>query len=140
MERGSHFFDRRLAPAIFGDLLILPAASGRNLTDQSQISALQLLRGLLLGRDPPTTTAALGPAFGGSSAGRTPTAASGRECLNGAANRPAGHFAQGLQTALELANFPLDVVRVPVNVARRNPALADQALQNIVALAGSQWL
>src|SRR5438128_1494018 len=51
-DSGLHRVDGRFASRFLGDLLILTAAAGRDLTDQAEVTALKLTRRELLRRDP----------------------------------------------------------------------------------------
>src|SRR5262245_50743717 len=137
-ERAGHLFDCRLATLVLGDLLILTAPAGRDLADQTEVAALKLARGELLGGDGRTA-----PPSALRSAGRRrclgAIARSGRAAATATGHsRPrtaAGGFAKRLQTPLELVDLGLHLVYVTKDLARRNAPVVDHPVNDIRGLS-----
>src|SRR5437588_11825150 len=147
-ECARHFPDRGFASLFLGHLLVLTAPAGGDLADQSKVTALQLARRQLLGRNGGATaaTSALRATARGRGSGAGCFGAIARSGGTSAAARRGGRWAtttthsgaQRLQAPFELVDLVLHFVDVTNDLTRRNAPVTDHSVDDIRSLSRTQ--
>jgi len=135
VQRVLHLADRGFASAFFGDLGVLRAPRRGDLPDESEVAALQLTLGALLGRQRGRATAATTAARWCRGALRARSGRTTWSATNRGRDRRTGGRAQRLQSVLEIRDLAMHVADVPIQLRRRHAAVFDETLQNVLRLS-----